>query len=68
MTYFIFSFGYVLHPMIMEVLGEVLGLIFIGKDEESVCIQIIHLIMIASGFGGYAWLTHSVFPTDPLFD
>jgi hypothetical protein len=51
----------------MEVLGEVLGLVIMGKDEETLTIRIIHLILIIVGFGGYAWLMHSVFPTDLLF-
>jgi hypothetical protein len=54
MSYFIFSIGYFIHPMIMEVLGEVLALIIMIKDEEAFVIRMIQLIIFVIGFGGYA--------------
>lgn len=67
MVSFVFSFGYILHPMIMNIFGQVLGLVIMGKDEESLPIRIVHLFFIITGFGIDSWLMITVFPTNLLF-
>lgn len=67
MIVFIFSFGYILHPMIFQILGQILGHMIMDTDIYPVSQRIVQIFIIIIGVSIYQILNRIIFPADLLF-